>query len=86
MDYPHNQSGALFPSTKSSSSSDTSDDDDDNPMLKLSVKINPKSQASFDGDDDDTKIMNAMRLVDKNIGNLVTTNSRGSPHVRKTKL
>jgi len=49
-------------------------------MTKIFVKINqPKSQVLSD-EDDDEKIKNAMRFVDKNIGNLVT-NSRGSSNV-----
>ncbi|UJR35432.1 hypothetical protein I4U23_028189 [Adineta vaga] len=66
-------------SKRSSTSSDFSDDDDDNLMLKINVKINPKAEATIDADaDDDNKIMNAMRLIDKNIANTATT-SRGSP-------
>jgi hypothetical protein len=70
--------------SKSSSSSDTSDDDDDNPMTKIFVKINqPKTQILSD-EDDEAKIINAMRLVDRNLGNFVT-NSRGSSDVNPMK-
>lgn len=45
-------------------------------MTKIFVKINqPKSQVLSD-EDDEAKIMNAMRLVDKNLGNFAV-NSRG---------
>jgi hypothetical protein len=70
--------------SKSSSSSDTSDDDEDNPMTKIFVKINqPKTQILSD-EDDEAKIINAMRLVDRNLGNFVT-NSRGSSDVNPMK-
>ncbi|CAF0993574.1 unnamed protein product [Adineta ricciae] len=61
-------------STNSSDSSDD-DDDDDNLMLKINVKINPKSETPIDtdADDDHAKIMNAMRLIDKNIGTSAAT-------------
>ena len=61
-------------STNSSDSSDD-DDDDDNLMLKINVKINPKSETPIDTDTDDdhAKIMNAMRLIDKNIGTSAPT-------------
>ncbi|CAF3423180.1 unnamed protein product [Rotaria socialis] len=66
-------------SSKLSSSSDSSDDDDsDNPVLKIEFKINPKSEAVPEIDDE-MKIVNAMRLIDKNIGNLLTP-SKGSPN------
>ncbi|CAM4740239.1 unnamed protein product [Rotaria magnacalcarata] len=66
-------------SSKLSSSSDSSDDDDsDNPVLKIEFKINPKSEAVPEIDDE-MKIANAMRLIDKNIGNLLTP-SKGSPN------
>ncbi|CAF0832417.1 unnamed protein product [Rotaria sordida] len=63
---------------KTSNSTDTSsddDDDDDNPILKIDFKINPKAEILSDVDDE-TKIVNAMRLIDKNMGNFMTT-SRG---------
>lgn len=49
-------------------------------MTKIFVKINqPKSQPASD-EDGETKIMNAMRLVDKNLGNFAV-NTRGLPTV-----
>jgi hypothetical protein len=57
--------------SKVTSSSSDSSDDDDGPMVKINVKINPKSEASADVDDE-SKIMNAMRLVDKNLGSFAT--------------
>ena len=46
-------------------------------MLKIDFKIKPKTQPSVD-EDDAFKIINAMRLIDKNI-------SRGTPSVNKLK-
>lgn len=59
---------------KSTSSSDSTDDDDDDfPLAKINFKINPTVQKSpIAEESDDTKISNAMRLVDKNIGHLAT--------------
>lgn len=61
----------------SSNSTDSSDDDDDddNMMLKINVKINPKSEIPIDTDidDDHAKIMNAMRLIDMKIGSSAPT-------------
>jgi len=65
--------------SKSSSSSDTSDDDD-NLMTKIYVKINETKPQILSDEDDETKISNAMRLVDKNLGNFLI-NSRGSSNV-----
>ncbi|CAF0761296.1 unnamed protein product [Rotaria sp. Silwood1] len=65
-------------STDTSSGDDDDDDDDDNPMLKIDFKINPKSEFSPVADDE-TKIVNAMRLIDKNMENFITT-SRGLPN------
>jgi len=75
----HNEGRHPFPSSKSSSSSDTSDDDD-NLMTKIYVKINETKPQILSDENDETKISNAMRLVDKNLGNFVT-NSRGSSNV-----
>ncbi len=53
-------------------------------MTKIFVKINqPKTQILSD-EDDEAKIINAMRLVDRNLGNFVT-NSRGSSDVNPMK-
>ena len=59
---------------KSSSSSDSSDDDDDYPISKIQFKINPTAQkaSTIVEESDETKISNAMRLVDKNIGHFAT--------------
>ena len=60
---------------KSTSSSDTSDDDDDDdfPISKIQFKINPTAQKlPVTEENDETKISNAMRLVDKNIGHFAT--------------
>jgi hypothetical protein len=71
-------------SSSSSSSSDSSFDDDDIPMPKIEFKINPLSQMTSNptviDEDDETKISNAMRLMQQNIG-LFATNSRGLTHV-----
>ena len=84
MSRNNSQNRITFPSSKTSktsSSSDTSDDDDDdnNLMTKIAIlKINePKSQVLSD-DDDDAKIINAMRLIGKTIGN-PSTNTPGFP-------
>jgi hypothetical protein len=60
---------------KSTSSSDSSDDDDDDdfPISKIRFTINSSAQKAADvKEDDDKTIINAMRLVDKNIGHLGT--------------
>jgi hypothetical protein len=60
---------------KSTSSSDSSDDEDDDdfPISKIQFKINPTTQKSpIIEENDETKISNAMRLVDKSIGHLAT--------------
>lgn len=61
---------------KSTSSSDSSDDDDDDdafPISKIKFKINETAQKSpITEENDETKISNAMRLVDKNIGHFAT--------------
>jgi len=59
-------------STSSSDSSDDEDDDDAFPM-KIKFKINETTQKSpIVEENDETKISNAMRLVDKNIGHFAT--------------
>ncbi len=60
---------------KSTSSSDSSDDDDDDDFSrsKIKFKINETTQKSpITEENDETKISNAMRLVDKNIGHFAT--------------
>jgi len=60
---------------KSTSSSDSSDDDDgdDFSISKIKFKINETTQKSpITEENDETKISNAMRLVDKNIGHFAT--------------
>jgi hypothetical protein len=79
MNRPNCQSTIPFSSSamrKSTSSSDTSDDDDDDDfqMRKLQFKINPTTQKTpiEEEKDDNAKIIDAMRLVEKNIGHLAT--------------
>ncbi|CAF1417816.1 unnamed protein product [Rotaria sordida] len=59
---------------KSISSSDSSDDDDDDfPISKIQFKINPTTQKTpIAEENDETNIINVMRLVDKNIGHFAT--------------
>jgi hypothetical protein len=60
-------------STSSSDSSDDEDDDDGFPISKIKFKINETTQKSpIAEENDETKISNAMRLVDKNIGHFAT--------------
>jgi hypothetical protein len=49
-------------------------------MTKIFVKINETKPPVLSDEDDETKISNAMRLVDKNLGNFLI-NSRGSSNV-----
>ena len=66
-------SSARRKSTSSSDSSDDDDDDDDFPISKIRFTINSSAQKAAEAkEDDDKTIMNAMRLVDKNIGHLGT--------------
>ena len=54
-------------------------------MRGIFVTINPvKTQVLSDGDDEAARISNAMRLVDLNMGNLVS-NSRLLTNVNKIK-
>lgn len=60
---------------KSTSSSDSSDDDEEDafPISKIKFKINETSQQSpIAEESDETKISNAMRAVDKNLGHFAT--------------
>lgn len=61
---------------KSTSSSDSSDDDDDDdyPISKIQFKINPTGQkaSTIIEENDEAKISNAMRAVEKNIGHFAT--------------
>lgn len=60
-------------SISSSNSSDDEDDDDGFPISKIKFKINETSQQSpIAEENDETKISNAMRLIDKNIGHFAT--------------
>ena len=74
----------MDPSKKSSSTETSDNDDDDNPMLKIDFKINPKTQISLE-DDGEIKILDAMRLVDKNLSNIMTNSSRLLPNVKQEK-
>ncbi|CAF0827499.1 unnamed protein product [Rotaria sp. Silwood1] len=61
----------LRKSTSSSVSSD--EDDDDFPISKIQFKINPTTQKTpIAEENDETNIMNVMRVVDKNIGHFAT--------------
>ncbi|CAF0781256.1 unnamed protein product [Didymodactylos carnosus] len=57
-------------SSESSTSSD--DDDDDYPMAKIQFKINPAAKTATTEIGDESKISDAMKQVDKNIGHLAT--------------
>ena len=68
---------------KSTSSSNSSDDDDDGgfPLAKLHFTIRSQEQKTpIVEENDEAKISNAMRLVDKNIG-YVATHSRSATRV-----
>ena len=73
---------------KSTSSSDSSDDDDDDdgfPISKIKFKINENTQQTpIAEENDEAKISNAMRLVDKNIGHFATY-SRTTGRVSESK-
>ncbi len=72
-------------SRSSSDSSDDEDDDDSFAISKIKFKINESTQKSpIAEESDETKISNAMRLVDKNIGHLATY-SRTAGRVSKLK-
>jgi len=59
---------------KSTSSSDSSDDDDDDRTMKIKFTINNTitQKSPIVEENDEAKILNAMRLVDKNIGHFAT--------------
>lgn len=81
---PHNT--RLMPSSrfsKSSSSSDTSDDDDDTPMQRIRLTIRPEKAITTDTpvseEDQNTKILKAMREIAANIGETSTNSRRLAP-------
>ncbi|CAF2779910.1 unnamed protein product [Rotaria sp. Silwood2] len=75
---------------KSTSSSDSSGEgDDDFPISKIQFKINPTTQKTpIAEENDETNIINVMRLVDKNIGHFATysraTGRKGSDMNKST--